>query len=94
MSRDAHRALLAALTDYLGPLEDMTAKTFDWASVTFIGMRHELSFACTADATLIDALPDVDLPMDGHFVADLELISCEPQGPYHYVIIEALTVRA
>jgi hypothetical protein len=93
MSRDAHRALLAALTDYLGPLDDVVAKTRDWASATFVGMRHELSFVCTADAALIDALPDVDLPMDGHFVADLELVSNEVLGPYHYVIIEVLTVR-
>jgi hypothetical protein len=93
MSRDAHRALLAALTDYLGPLDDVTAKTFDWASATFVGMRHELAFCCTADAHLIDALPDVDLLMDGHFVADLELVSSEPQGPYHYIILEVLTVR-
>jgi hypothetical protein len=93
MSRDAHRALLAALTDYLGPLDDVVAKTRDWASATFVGMRHELSFTCAATAVLIDALPDVDLPMDGHFVADLELVSVEAQGPYHYVIIEVLTVR-
>jgi hypothetical protein len=93
MSRDAHRALLAALTDYLGPLDDVVAKTRDWASATFVGMRHEMCFSCAASAVLIDALPDVDLPMDGHFVADLELVSVEAQGPYHYVIIEVLTVR-
>jgi hypothetical protein len=93
MSRDAHRALMAALTDYLGPLDDVVAKTHDWASATFVGMRHEVAFACTADAVLIDALPDVDLPMDGHFVADLELVSSEAQGPYRYVIIHVLTVR-
>lgn len=94
MSRPAHRALMAALCDYLGPLDDVVSKTRDWASVTFVGMQHELSFCCTADAALIDALPDVDLPMDGHFVADLVLVSSEPQGPYHYVVIEVLTVRA
>ncbi len=93
MSRDAHRALLAALADYLGPLDDVAAKTFDWASATFVGMRHEISFVCTADAVLIDALPDIDLPMDGHFVADLVIVSSEAQGPYHYVEIEVLTVR-
>jgi hypothetical protein len=93
MSRDPHRALLAALADYLGPLDDVVAKTRDWASATFVGMQHEIAFVCTADAVLIDALPDVDLPMEGQFVADLELISWEPQGSYHYVIIEVLTVR-
>ncbi len=93
MSRPAHRALMAALEDYLGPLDDVVAKTRDWASATFVGMQHEVSFVCTAEAVLIDALPDVDLPMDGHFVADLVLVSSEAQGPYHYVVIEVLTVR-
>ncbi len=93
MTRPAHRALIDALTEYLGPLDDVTAKTRDWASATFVGMQHEIAFVCTADATRIDALPDVDLPMDGHFVADLVLVSSEAQGPYHYVVIEVLTVR-
>ena len=93
MSRDPHRALLAALADYLGPLDDVVAKTRDWASATFVGMQHEIAFVCTADAMLLDALLDVDLPMDGQFVADLVVVSSEPQGPYHYVVIEVLTVR-
>ena len=93
MSRPAHRALIDALTDYLGALDDITAKTRDWASATFVGVRHEIAFVCAADATLIDALPDVDLPMAGHFVADLVLVSSDAQGPYHYVVIEVLTVR-
>lgn len=93
MSRPAHRALLEALADYLGPLDDVVAKTRDWASATFVGMRHELCFTCAASATLIDALPDIDLPMDGHFVADLVLVSSALQGPYHHVVIEVLTVR-
>lgn len=93
MSRSADRALIDALTDYLGPLDDLTAKTRDWASATFVGMQHDLAFCCTADAARIDALPDVDLPMAGHFVADLVLVSSEAQGPYHYVVIEVLTVR-
>ena len=90
MSRPAHRALIDALTDYLGALDDVVAKTRDWASATFIGMQHDIAFVCSAEATLIDALPDVDLPMAGHFVADLVLVSSEAQGSYHYVVIEVL----
>ena len=93
MSRDAHRALLDALADYLGPVDNVVAKTRDWASATFVGMRHELSFTCAASATLIDALPDIDLPMDGHFVADLVLVSSVWDGLLHHVVIEVLTVR-
>jgi hypothetical protein len=91
MSRDAHRALLAALTDYLGPLDDVVAKTRDWASATFVGMRHEMCFSCAASAVLIDALPDVDLPMDGHFVADLVVRSVAYDDCKH-VEIEVLTI--
>ncbi len=93
MSRPAHRALLDALTDYLGPLDDVVSKTRDWASATFVGMQHDLSFACTADAALVDALPDVDLPMDGHFVADLRIGSVICGGSTR-VEIEVLTIRA
>ena len=93
MSRCANRALVDALSDYLGPLDDVTTKMRDWASATFIGMQHEMSFCCTADVALIAALPDVDLPMAGHFVADLVLVSSEARGPYHYVVIEVLTIR-
>ena len=93
MTRPAHRALIDALADYLGPIDDVAAKTRDWASATFVGMRHELSFICAASATLIDALPDIDLPMDGHFVADLVLVSSVWDGLLHQVEIEVLTIR-
>jgi hypothetical protein len=93
MSRDANRALLAALADYLGPLGDVVAKTRDWASATFIGMQHALSFTCAASDTLIEALPDIDLPMAGHFVADLRVVSVASDGSRHRVEIEVLTVR-
>jgi hypothetical protein len=42
---------------------------------------------------VIDALPDVDLPMDGHFVADLVVVSSVCDGLLHQVEIEVLTVR-
>ncbi len=93
MTRPAHRVLMDALADYLGPLDDVVAKTRDWASATFVGMSHEIAFVCTADAMLIDALPDIDLPMAGQFVADLVVVSCAAQGPYQYVEIEVLTVQ-
>ena len=94
MSRDAHRELLAALADYLGPIDHIVAKTRDWASATFVGMRHELSFACAASPVLIDALPDVDLPMRGHFVADLLVQSMTTEGAVSRVAIEVLTIVA
>ena len=93
MTRPAHRALMDALADYLGPLDNVVAKTHDWASATFVGMRHEIAFVCAASAVLIDALPDVDLPMDGHFVADLRVVSVARGGVSHQIEIEVLTIR-
>ena len=94
MSRDAPRELLAALADYLGPLDAVISKTRDWASATFVGMRHELSFICAASPVLIDALPDVDLPMQGHFVADMLVQSVATDGAVSRVEIEVLTIVA
>ena len=92
MSRDANRELLAALTDYLGPIDNVVAKTRDWASATFVGMRHELSFNCAADLVRIDAMPDIDLPMAQHFVADLCIISVDGDDVISTVTIEVLTI--
>ncbi len=93
MSRDANRALLAALADYLGPLDDVAVRTRDWASATFVGMQHDMTFVCSASSALIDALPDVDLPMTGHFVADLRLVAVDHVGDWATVAIEVLTIR-
>ncbi len=92
MIDDPHRALIIALTDYLGPLTEIVATTRDWSSATFTGMQHTLSFACHAPPALIDALPDVDLPMRGHFVADLRLVALDHGAPAR-VTIEVLTIR-
>jgi hypothetical protein len=92
VSADPHRALLVALADYLGPLDDVTATTRDWWSATFAGMQHELTFTCGASEALIDALPDIDLPLAGHFVADLVLVASQREGLLHHVEIEVLTV--
>ena len=70
MNRDPHVALKNALIAYLGPLEFTASRTWDWASITFDGMRHELAFTLPwsqAAADALDALPDVDLPMTGAF---------------------------
>jgi hypothetical protein len=93
VSADPQRALLVALTDYLGPLEDVTATTRDWWSATFAGVQHMLTFTCAASPALIEALPDIDLPMTGHFVADLVVVASRVDGLLHHVEIEVLTVR-
>ena len=96
MTVDPRKALLGALTDYLGPIDDLRATTHDWASATFVGMRHEMQFTVAwADrrALLVSALPDIDLPMLGHFVADLRLIVTERRTDRLYVEVEVLTIE-
>jgi hypothetical protein len=56
-------------------------RTFDWASVTFIGARHifDLRFdgppagVTEAAAALAQRLPDWEFRIPGHIVADIEL---------------------
>lgn len=96
MRHDAHRALVVALADHLGPLDDLVSKTRDWSSATFTGMRHELSFTITAgdaSARLATAIGEADLPMKGHFVGDIAVISVKRDGYVFRVTLEALTIE-
>ena len=93
MSRDAHRELVRALTNYLGPIDVLTESTRDWSSATFMGMQHVLTFETTATAALIDALCDIDLPMSGHFVADVGMLGAVASANKTQVMIEVLTIR-
>ena len=54
-------------------------RSTDWASVTFVGQRHmfDLRLDGEADAVaaamvrLVDALPEHDIPIAGHFIAEI-----------------------
>jgi hypothetical protein len=96
MSADPHRALIRALAAQLGPIHAMTAKTRDWASVMFIGMRHNLTL--TLDDTpstlaTLAGLYEADLPLRGHFVADLVVSPLGAENGLVTVEIEALTIE-
>lgn len=67
-----------------------------WASATFIGARHHLSLDGADDAAFtawLASLPEVDLPMRGHLVADLEIVSVTRAAGRASVSVEALTVE-
>ncbi|MFM9978716.1 MAG: hypothetical protein ACKVOP_11810 [Sphingomonadaceae bacterium] len=96
MSADPSRALVRALAAYLGPIDDLNVKTRDWSSAMFCGMRHELTFtvprteqSCAAAAAIAEA----DLPMTGHFVADVVLVASRDDGTHLRLTIEALTIE-
>jgi len=96
MSTDPNRELVRALAAHLGPIDALTTRTRDWSSVMFTGTRHELDFtvartdaACAAAAAIAEA----DLPMRGHFAADVVLMSAETDGDRLRLRIEALTIE-
>ncbi|THD38073.1 MAG: hypothetical protein E7773_03330 [Sphingomonas sp.] len=48
-----------------------------WSSALFVGARLTISIAGEDDARLDDwliALPEIDLPLSGHFVASAEVV--------------------
>jgi len=48
-------------------------RTRPWASATFVGERHEVLAAMTGEAApgFLAGLPEADLPLRGHLVADV-----------------------
>ncbi len=66
-----------------------------WASATFNGACHELRIAlparAAAEAWLAD-LPEADLPLAGHLVADIAVVSADRSNAGIDARIEALSV--
>ncbi|WP_333571270.1 hypothetical protein [Sphingomonas sp.] len=67
-----------------------------WASVTFTGARHQLALTLAptpAAEAWLAALPDLELPLPGHLVADLQVASRAADDDRLNVVLEALTVE-
>lgn len=62
-----------------------------WASATFVGARHRVTIAGSGDAfqAWVAALPEADLPLRGHLVADVAIVARQADG----VMLEVLTVE-
>ncbi|WP_294332467.1 hypothetical protein [uncultured Sphingomonas sp.] len=72
------------------------ADSTPWASVTFTGARHRLVLAAQETPALrawLAALPDLDLPLSGHLVADLAVEAEERRGAALQVSLAVLTVE-
>jgi hypothetical protein len=99
---DVGKQLPAALLQRLNcsHLELLDARHSPWASATFTGCRHEISFLPTGggqgdtlQATL-DRLTDDEIPLRGHIVAEIaSRLEHGPNGAL-VILIEALTVEA
>ena len=67
-----------------------------WASATFIGARHRFTLGGNDDptfATWLYALPEANLPIRGHLVADLAIVSVDRAAGCATAHVEALTVE-
>ncbi|WP_010187560.1 hypothetical protein [Sphingomonas sp. PAMC 26605] len=72
------------------------AETTRWASATFAGARHQITLTLRDDAfgqAWLGALPDADLPLRGHLVADLAVIAITRRDARSIATVEALTVE-
>lgn len=70
-----------------------------WASVTFSGSRHRISFSLDGDGAgeaadvFIGALGDADFDLRGHILADVSLMGEERSEGKVRISLEALTVE-
>ena len=101
IGNDATTALLRALSvDFVGfELIFEEIKSRSWASATFVGARHELTFRLCGDgaeaaAERFAATLDVtEFQLRGHIVADISLVSKETCDGGVRLRLEALTVE-
>ena len=85
-------------------------RAFDWASITFVGQRHELDLRLDGDADVVaaalvrlgDELATADIPMAGHFIAEIRVVpgerlladATQPSGSVRQQLrVEALVLR-
>ena len=95
MSRHAERELATALARYVAPAGRVVASRSEpWFSATFSGARHAVSLALPAAtaARFARALPEAELPLRDHFVADLAVVACTVTGDLAVVALEVLTI--
>jgi hypothetical protein len=95
MSSDASRRLVRALSVYLGPLTAIDHRTTKWSSATFTGTRHRIWFDVSDPSNLDELLrnlPEADLPLPGHFVADIEVTERQDHDDGSRVGLAVLTI--
>lgn len=67
-----------------------------WASATFTGARHELTVELPdgdAAERWLAALPEAELPIRGHLVADAVILRTHGEGETRVAALEILTVE-
>lgn len=90
------RALLADAAGAGVTIAVESAKATPWASATFVGARHRLAIGGPHEAnvgTWLGGLPEADLPLRRHLVADLVVVDQSYGGGRFTATIEVLTVE-
>lgn len=91
------RALLTSAGSNGVTLQVRSATMKRWASATFVGARHVLAiegdWRDAVSAWLRD-LPEIDLPIRGHLVADLAVVEQAHADGRFTATLEILTVEA
>lgn len=95
------RVVSATIGTIRGETRVETIDQTDWASVTFTGARHRLRVTLDGDgavgaaADFLEKLPDIDLPIPGHIVADIALVAEQrsDDGRHAVLELEALTIE-
>ena len=95
------RMVSVRFVGFAGEISAIALEQVDWASVTFTGARHRLRVtldgqgAVGSAADFLDKLPDLDLPLPGHIVADIALVAEErgDSGRHAVLELEALTIE-
>ncbi|MDB5668966.1 MAG: hypothetical protein JWL74_1916 [Alphaproteobacteria bacterium] len=95
------RVVTGTVGTFGGEIRTQSIEQTGWASVTFTGARHRLRLtlegegAVGAAADFLAALPELDLPIPGHIVADIALVAEErgDDGRYAALELEALTIE-
>ena len=78
------------------PVQVTEAQSTRWASATFSGARHVLTVTIgdgDAGGHWLAALPEAELPLRGHLVADVAVVRKQRSAGRIEAVIEALTVE-
>ena len=90
------RLLLAAFEAQLGPLADVETCARSWASATFAGTRHSVSFVVGPAADIEAfrrAIEEADIALPRAFVADVAVASVtQSDDTKRRVVVEALVI--
>ena len=96
MRTDPHPRLVRALTSRGGGVAPVAASSRPWASITFTGARHDLTFDLPPDAAerMAAGLDEGALAIPGHLVADIAVVARTPCPQGVRLRIEAWTLEA